>query len=106
MPSFDERMADLMSSRLMDLDLPLGIERRVRAHLHRLNAEIASTDTDIEPFDTTDDFDLGVTLLTLVEEALDINETEIGTSYDHCTGRPIARLEHLSESTREADHFR
>ena len=49
MPTPQERMHDLFTSRRITVDLSIGVERRIRAHLHRMNGEmIASRDKDEE----------------------------------------------------------
>ena len=59
MPFHDERLRDLMTSRPMIVDLPIGAERRIKAYLHRINAELASSDYDGDLCQIgDDDFDL------------------------------------------------
>jgi hypothetical protein len=99
MPTPDERFHDLFTTRPFVLDLPIGAERRVKAYLHRLNAELALLE-DAEDIlvRVDDDFDLAMTLISLAEQSLDRSEEEIGTRYDMCTGRPVANLERLEEA--------
>lgn len=100
MPDPAERFHDLFTTRPIILDLPIGAERRVKAYLHRLNAELAMLeDADDILVRIDDDFALAMTLISLAEQSLDRSEEEIGTRYDMCTGRPVATLEELPEET-------
>ena len=100
MPTPDERFHDLFTTRPIVVDLPIGAERRVKAYLHRLNAELALLEEDGENMlvRLNDDFDLAMTLVSLAERSLERSEEDIGTRYDTCTGRPVAELEQLEEA--------
>jgi hypothetical protein len=98
MPTPNERFNDLFTTRAVIVDLPVGVERRVKAYLHRLNAELVSNNYEDMLVHLNDDFDLAMTLVSLAEQSLERSEEEIGTRYDTCTGRPVAELEQLEEA--------
>jgi len=68
-----ERLRDLLSSRTLEVDLELTLERRVRAYAQRLNERLArSGDNDL--YDTSEDRDLAQVVMLLCETALDSDE--------------------------------
>jgi hypothetical protein len=97
MPTPHERLEALFTARPITLELPIGIERRIKAHLHRMNGEIVSAgeEAEVELFDTAEDLDIGFALLALAERALDLYEDEACVRYDTCTGKPLATLDDL-----------
>jgi hypothetical protein len=65
-----QRLAELLTHRTIELDLELSLERRIRAYAQGLNARINDTD----PYDPTDDTDLAQLITLLCEAALDSDE--------------------------------
>lgn len=95
MPTPLERFEALFNTRELVVDLPIGLERRLRAYVHRINSALLLDGYGDEPLDTHCDFDLGIAILSLVEHALEHSEYEAGTRYDMATGEPLTDLEEL-----------
>lgn len=91
MPSWEERLDAMLTTRDISLRLPIGAERRIRAHMHRMNGEIVMSNEACEVFDLDEDFQFA--LISLVEQALDFSEHDAGVKYDHCTGIPVDNLD-------------
>lgn len=90
-----ERLAHMLDARPLTIQLSIGLERRLRAHLHRINAEIAAESPDRATFDSRDDYHLASLMEIFAEQALSSAEEEVGTRYDTCTGWPVPELEEL-----------
>jgi hypothetical protein len=90
-----DRLAHMLDARPLTIQLSIGLERRLRAHLHRINAEIAAEGPDRATFDSRDDFHLAGLMEIFAEQALSNAEEEAETRYDTCTGWPVAHLEEL-----------
>ena len=84
-----ERLRLSLEGRECTVWVSTALERRLRAHLHRCNASLASTGEDEVCFDTHADVDLEAALLTAATEGIRAYEREDGVSYDEYTGLPI-----------------
>src|SRR5665213_343311 len=97
MPTPAERFEALFNTRNFTVDLPIGLERRLQAHAHRINTALLLDGYGDELLNIHEDLDLGIVLLTVAEYALDHAEDEIGIRYDMATGKPRANLEELPQ---------
>jgi hypothetical protein len=67
------RLVEMLASRRLEVDLELGLERRVRAYAERLNARLA-LEGDRDPYDLGNDDELAAAIMLLCETALDAEE--------------------------------
>lgn len=91
------RLAKALEGREAVMWLPQGLERRLRAQLHRLNANVAAAGWEQDAmFDPEDD--IGCVLLTVAERGMAEFEQEDGVSYDPATGLPLDDLNTREET--------
>lgn len=79
-------LIDMMNGREITVYLPPALERRLRASLHRMNADIQSGGSGLELFDVDDD--VSTVLVAMAERGLEEAEAEDGVDYDPLTGYP------------------
>lgn len=87
----DEVLDKLMheiSGREIDVWLPRNLERRLKAHAHRMNAQILSAGyAEAEQFDVN--LDISSVLVSAAMAGIKIFEQDDGVTYNETTGLPI-----------------
>ena len=90
----DEALARLMedcAGRMIDIWLPRNLERRLKAHIHRMNAGVLCAGyAEGEQFDTANDIDSALVTAALI--GMRAMEFEDGVQYSERTGFPVGDL--------------
>ena len=79
LPASAARWLELLEHRRLEVDLEPALERRIRAYAERLNGRLA-LEGDRDPYDLSEDQELGAVIVLLCEAALDAEEQREDTS--------------------------
>lgn len=91
----EDRLLAMTQGRYIEVWLPLGLERRLKAALHRMNASITCAAWDQESlFDPRED--INIILISAAKYGVHDMEIEDDVYYDENTGLALDRLQEIS----------
>jgi hypothetical protein len=95
---WEERIIEAIQGREVEVWIPLSLERRLKAAIHRMNGDILAAGWDEgEQFNV--ERDIGVALVSAANFGVRQWEADEGCKYDEWTGKPVEGrlLEELSD---------
>ena len=93
--SAEERLLAALEGRFIEVWVPLNLERRLKAALHRMNGDLLTSGWDEkELFDPRED--VGIILISSAKYGIKDMEIEDDVYYDENTGLALDRLQEIS----------
>lgn len=94
----DRKFAEALAGREVTIWLPRNLERRLRAALHRMNANVLTAGwAEDEQWNVNDDEDLQSVLVTAAKYGVKNFEEDDGALYDEDTGLVISTISEVDE---------